>query len=262
MITSFTWFRRRREWRCANPLTGVRVSDRQERVPGWDQARLARAKVLLVGAGGLGGELGAGMVRKGIGILLIADPGVVDPPDLNRQLFELRSLFRNKAVEGCRLLSRRGFLGTKLIAYPLTVQDLDLTQLRPDVVVCAVDNLIPSTRKELSATCHRLKILCVFTAVSTDADHGYVFIQVPDGACWACAFRPEAVTQPATVGCPGVPATIDILKLISGIGLYAVDTLLMDRQRDWNYRSVSLGRGGFGAGLIVARRIDCPVCGG
>ena len=40
------------------------VHDRRMRVPGFDQERLHAAKVLLIGAGGLGGEVGEGLVRK------------------------------------------------------------------------------------------------------------------------------------------------------------------------------------------------------
>jgi len=52
--------------------------DRQERVPGWRQDRQARATSLVSGAGGLGGEIAAGLARKGTGVVHIADAGIVD----------------------------------------------------------------------------------------------------------------------------------------------------------------------------------------
>lgn len=256
-----SWFRTRREWRCSRLNSLVRVSDRQERVPGWRQDRISRAKLLIAGAGGLGGEIALGLARKGAGVVHIADPGIVDPPDLNRQIFDRASLYRPKAVEACRILSKRGFLGTRLVSHRCTVQDVAIAEIAPDVVICAVDNQIPSTRFELCRTCHKLQIPCVFCAVSTDADHGYVFVQVPGSACWECALRSAAGTQGNGRSCPGVPATIDILKTIAGIGLYAVDTLVMARERDWNYRAVSLSRSEFGGGMLVPRRPGCPVCG-
>ena len=64
-----------------------RVTDRQERIPGFLQARLCGSKILLIGAGGLGGEIGEGVVRKGIGTLVILDPDVVEVSNLNRQRF-------------------------------------------------------------------------------------------------------------------------------------------------------------------------------
>ncbi|TVR29443.1 MAG: HesA/MoeB/ThiF family protein [Spirochaetaceae bacterium] len=48
--------------------------------------RLRSARVLLVGAGGLGCNVAMLLVRLGIATLIIRDPGVIDAPDLNRQV--------------------------------------------------------------------------------------------------------------------------------------------------------------------------------
>lgn len=115
----------RRRWRCATLKARVAVSDRQERIRGWNQAALAGASGLLIGAGGLGGLIGYGLVKKGVGWLEICDHDTVAPENLNRQHFGRRSLFKNKAVELCRLLSKDGFLGTRLHAHPCSFQELD-----------------------------------------------------------------------------------------------------------------------------------------
>ena len=73
------------------------VSDRQERVPGFCQEALSTAKVYLVGGGGVGTEVGEGLVRKGVGELIILDPDVVEPSNLSRQLFYAADLNKYKA---------------------------------------------------------------------------------------------------------------------------------------------------------------------
>ena len=254
---------RRRRWHCE--LIGG-VSDRQDRVPGWDQHRLSRASVLLVGSAGLGGEVAEGLVLKGVGTLHACDPDIVTTTNLNRQKFTPRDLYRNKAVCLCRNLSGRGFLGTHLIAHPCAMQDLDLVRLqpRPDLVVCGVDMTIPGSRLDVCRMCFEMGIPLIVSAVSTDADWGYVQIQKPGKACWACAMKPERhppESEAAEKQCPGVPACIDILKVMAGQILTAVDSLVMDRVIDWNFRSFSLSRGEFGGAKWIERRRDCPVCG-
>ena len=60
--------------------------------------------------------------------------------------------------------------------------------------------------------------------------------------------------------CPGVPAVKDILKVMAGIVLYAVDTLVMERPRLWNYRDVLLDGSIPDAVRTITRRPECPLC--
>jgi len=61
---------------------------------------------------------------------------------------------------------------------------------RCDVALCGVDN--NPGRIAASTYFRRLRIPVIFTAVSADTDHGYVFIQEPTGPCFGCLF-PDAV---------------------------------------------------------------------
>ena len=107
---------------------------------------------------------------------------------------------------------------------------------KPDIIVCAVDN--DMTRVCIAEYGIKNHIPVIFTAVSSDGNHGYVFIQEPGKACLACLF-PEAVGNEKTP-CPGTPAIKDILKAIAGIDLYAIDATIMNRKRNWNYRMIYL----------------------
>jgi hypothetical protein len=61
--------------------------------------------------------------------------------------------------------------------------------------------------------------------------------------------------------CPGTPAIKDILKVVAGVCVYAVDTLLMQRLRLWNYKAVYLDGSVPGMDWQVDRRTDCQLCG-
>ncbi|MBL8745381.1 MAG: ThiF family adenylyltransferase [Phycisphaerae bacterium] len=112
--------------RCVRLRSLVNVSARQERINGWDQRALAGATVLMAGAGGLGSAIGEGLVQKGVGVLHLSDHDIVTPTNLNRQAFDRKSLYHNKAQELARILSGRGFLGTLIVAHPCSIQEVSL----------------------------------------------------------------------------------------------------------------------------------------
>lgn len=110
--------------RCIRLKGLVPVSARQERIEGWDQARFENAHALIAGAGGLGGEVVGGLVQKGIGTVEVADFDVVTPSNLNRQPYSPRDLWKNKAIRLCIVMRRRGFLGSRIIAHPCSIQEV------------------------------------------------------------------------------------------------------------------------------------------
>src|SRR5262249_44393563 len=102
------------------------------------------------------------------------------------------------------------------------------------------------------------KIPVIFAAVSRDGDHGYVFVQEAVGPCIACVF-PD-IGSDDHYACPGTPAIADILIATGGCAGYAVDTLLLPRPRQWNYRCLSLRDGTLDGVSRISARLDCPGC--
>lgn len=61
--------------------------DRQERITWWDQGRLERARVLVVGAGALGNEIVKNLALVGVGSVVVVDFDVVELSNLSRCVF-------------------------------------------------------------------------------------------------------------------------------------------------------------------------------
>ena len=125
-----------------------------------------------------------------------------------------------------------------------------------DVAICGVDN--NPARVAASRHFRSKRIPVIFTAVSRDADHGYVFVQETDGPCIACMF-PDMVNDDR-FPCPGTPAIADILQAVGSLAVYAVDTLLMKRPRTWNYRRLSLSDPSMDGGSMISQREGCELC--
>ena len=238
------------------------VSDRQELIEGWEQEKLTKASVFVAGAGGLGGEIAEGLVRQGIGELHIADDDKVTATNLNRQKFTHENLWKNKAIELCKNLSKVGPMDSVLIAHPCIAQKVNLDSIRIDVIVCGIDNRVPGTRLWLCKYGLERTMPVVFIALSEDADWGYLFVQEVEKACWSCALKPELVVQSSEEDtCPRVPASCDLQRVACGFAIRAIDTLLMPKmKRDWNFRTFSMSRGEFGGARMVQKRAGCNVC--
>jgi molybdopterin/thiamine biosynthesis adenylyltransferase len=243
-------------------LRGKAISgaqDRQGKIPGFDQEIFSKSRVLCVGAGGLISQIAPTLVRKGVGGIMLVDDDVVETSNLNRQRFYIKDVGRNKAVALAENLLPECIAETEICGRPFRLQEAIARGLDMwcDVAICGVDN--NSARVAASRYFRGKGIPVIFTAVSLDGDHGYVFVQERSGPCIACMF-PDMIDDDR-FPCPGTPAIADILQAIGSLAVYAVDTLLMNRQRIWNYRRISLSDGSLdGASLIPARK-DCPICG-
>jgi len=146
---------------------------------------------------------------------------------------------------------------TVLTAYPLVLEEAidDGIDLSCDVAICGVDN--HPARIAASQYFRARKIPVIFTAVSADADHGYVFVQQPVGTCFGCVF-PDAVDS-RVYACPAIPAIADILQAVGALTVYAIDTCLMDRPITWNYRQVYLSDHAWDSGRVIPQRSDCAL---
>lgn len=72
---------------------------RQRIIPGWDQGRLAKASVIVVGVGALGNEVAKNLALAGVGRLILCDPDTVSVSNLSRTaLLQPTDVGRSKAA--------------------------------------------------------------------------------------------------------------------------------------------------------------------
>jgi molybdopterin/thiamine biosynthesis adenylyltransferase len=244
---------------------GGGVADRQARIVGFSQAVLSSVTIVAAGAGGMMSAIGEGLARKGVGHLILCDDDTVHPSNLNRQMFYQGDLWRNKAISLARNLADQSFLGTRVSGVPMKIMPAIRSGVigRHDCLVSAIDDEL--AREDLALYALDAGTPLVTMGIGTDGDGGYVHIQKPGNACWGCAF-PRACRLRADrsyrAPCPGTPAIKDILTLVAGAALYAIDTLFMPRPIGWNYREFHLA--GFMPDVMttIPRRPDCQLCGG
>jgi adenylyltransferase/sulfurtransferase len=115
--------------------------DRQQRVAWWDQARLARARVLVVGAGALGNEVVKNLVLIGVGNIVVVDGDIVESSNLARCIFfRSEDEGESKAIALARRASSLN-PDVTISGVPLDVRSLGSgIALRADVMVGALDN--------------------------------------------------------------------------------------------------------------------------
>lgn len=99
------------------------VDDRANRRPrGYSSAVLGSLSVLLIGAGGLGGEIGHGLARNGVGRIVIADDDTVELSNLNRQKFFAGDLYKSKSIQLARNLLPEAVVPSEFIGLAMTGQ--------------------------------------------------------------------------------------------------------------------------------------------
>jgi molybdopterin/thiamine biosynthesis adenylyltransferase len=208
-----------------------------------------------IGAGGIVSQIAPTLVRKGIGRITLLDNDIVEPSNLNRQRFYIKDIGKNKALALARNLQAECIVPTEISGYALRLEEAIARgiDLECDAAICGVDN--NPARVAASRYFRWKSIPVIFTAVSRDADHGYVFVQDTDGTCIGCMF-PDMINDDR-YPCPGTPAVADILQAVGSLAVYALDTLLMKRSRNWNYRRVHLSDGSNDACALISTRQDC-----
>lgn len=197
------------------------------------QRKLAEAKVLIVGAGGLGSPITMYLAGAGVGTLALMDDDVVSLTNLHRQvLYGEDMLGMPKAVCATERLQRLNS-DVHIITYPerLTPQNAMERIAAFDIVVDGTDN--PAVRYLISDTCQALKKPYVYGAICgfegqvavLCAGHATYHTLYPQGDAPADA-RPvvKGVVGP-TPGTVGSVEAVQAIQLICGCGSPLIDKL-------------------------------------
>jgi molybdopterin/thiamine biosynthesis adenylyltransferase len=157
------------------------------------QDKLSAAKVLIIGAGGLGCPVAQQLACSGVGTLTIADGDTVDATNLMRQTLHTASrIGMNKALSAQLALHDMNPLCTLVpIASRLSGQALLDAVRQHDMVLDCCDNF--ATRHAVNHACVQAK-KPLFSAAAIRFDGQWVVFNAanPDSACYHCLF-PEPV---------------------------------------------------------------------
>ena len=224
------------------------------------QQRLKAARVLIVGAGGLGSPTALYLAAAGVGTIGLVDNDIVDVTNLQRQLLHgTRDVGRPKLESARdRLYDVNPHVQVELHASWLTSANaLDIIRAY-DIVVDGTDNF--ATRYLVNDACVLLGKPNVHGSVFQFDGQASVFATT-DGPCYRCLFPtppPAGMVPNCAEGgvlgvLPGLIGTIQALetiKLITGVGDGLAGRLLMLDALTMETRTVHLDRDP-----------DCPACG-
>jgi sulfur-carrier protein adenylyltransferase/sulfurtransferase len=227
------------------------------------QRKLEKARVVIVGAGGLGSPAAFYLAAAGIGTLLLADDDVVDRSNLQRQILHTdarigMSKLQSAAHALTALNPRTRIEGLTERVTSANVEDL---LDGADVVLDGADNF--PVRYLLNDACVKLRKPLVYGAVHRFEGQVSVFDAGRKrgiAPCYRCLFPqpppPDAAPNCSEAGVLGVlPGVIgmlqatEVLKLILGIGESLAGRLLMFDALAMRFRETRL-----------APDPECPVC--
>src|SRR5215469_3745203 len=224
------------------------------------QQKLKAARVLCIGAGGLGSPLALYLAAAGIGTLGIVDFDVVDFTNLQRQVIHgTESVGRPKLESAAeRIRSINPFVNLRPFATKLTSQNaLDLFH-NFDIIADGTDNF--PTRYLVNDACVLSGKPNVYASIFRFEGQASVFA-TREGPCYRCLY-PEPPPPGLVPSCaeggvlgilPGLVGVIqatETIKLILGSGDPLIGRLLLVDALGMNYRTLKL-----------RKNPNCPACG-
>jgi len=225
------------------------------------QQRLLEARVLLIGAGGLGSPAALYLAAAGVGHIGIVDDDVVDESNLQRQVLHSTAALGEPKVEsaGRRLAELNPDVEVLPYRERLTAENVDgILDEGWDVIVDGADNF--PTRYLLNDASVWKGIPVIHGSIFRFEGQATVFVP-GSGPCYRCLFPqpppPELAPSCAEGGVlgvlPGVIGSIqssEALKLVLGIGRPLIGRLLLYDALEARFDEVA-----------VRRDPSCPVCG-
>jgi adenylyltransferase/sulfurtransferase len=230
-------------------------------VGGKGQAKIANAKVFIVGAGGLGCPVGYYLTAAGVGTIALIDNDTVEMSNLQRQIAHSVNTIGMPKVESAKRTFEALNPDVNIVAIQKRISKDDIIDLIKDydIVVDGSDNF--PTRYLVNDACFLAGKPLVSGAILRF--EGQVTTILPgDGPCYRCLFEepppPGLVPSCQEAGVLGVlPGVIgglqatEVLKLILGKGDVLKGELLIYNALKTTFRKVK-----------VPKNPSCPLCGG
>lgn len=225
------------------------------------QEKINNAKVLIVGAGGLGAPIALYLAAAGIGTIGIIDGDVVDLSNLQRQVIHFTPDVNKPKVLSAKEKINQINPDVKVVTYQtlLTAENAFEIIGDYDFVVDGTDNF--PVKFLINDACVLAKK--PFSHGGILRFDGQTLTYVPDGqtACYRCLFHspPPANAVPtcsqagvlgAIAGMLGTIQAAEVLKYFTGVGDLLSNRLLTFNAKTMEFRTVK-----------AKRNEKCPVCG-
>ena len=224
------------------------------------QSKLKNAKVVLVGAGGLGSPAALYLAAAGVGTIGLVDFDLVDASNLQRQVLHDSSWIGRPKLDSARtrLLALNPHVEVVLFPERLTSENALRILEGFDVVLDGTDNF--ATRYLTNDACFLLGKPNVYGSIHRFEGQVSVF-HPGKGPCYRCLYPapppPGLVPSCAEGGVLGVlPGVVgclqatEVIKLLLGIGRPLVGRLLLYDALALSFRE-----------LLLPRDPACPLCG-
>jgi adenylyltransferase/sulfurtransferase len=224
------------------------------------QQKLKAAKVLLVGAGGLGAPLGLYLSAAGVGTLGLVDFDVVDFTNLQRQVIHSTQDVGRKKLDSAAEKMKAINPHVNIVKHEVALSSENALDILKDydMVVDGTDNF--PTRYLVNDACVLLGKPNVYGSIFRFEGQATVFAY-EGGPCYRCLYPepppPGLVPSCAEGGVLGIlPGTIGLIqateavKLILGIGQPLVGRLLLYDALGMKFRELKL-----------RKNAECPACG-
>ncbi|GAC1318892.1 MAG: hypothetical protein NVSMB2_13860 [Chloroflexota bacterium] len=223
------------------------------------QRQLLAAKVLLIGAGGLGSPAAMYLAAAGVGTIGIVDYDVVDLSNLHRQIIHGHHSIGQAKVDSVRerLADVNPDVDVRTFNEPISSANaMDIVK-DFDIVVNGSDNF--PTRYLVNDACYLLKKPLVDGTLFRFEGRANVFL--PGKGCYRCLFPspppPGAVPSCAEAGVLGAMCgvigtiqAVETVKLILNLGDPLVNRLMLFDSLSMEFREVK-----------IPRDPNCPLCG-
>ena len=224
------------------------------------QLKMLNAKVLLLGAGGLGAPTALYLAAAGIGTIGIVDDDVVDASNLQRQVIHNTERVGVAKTTSARMTIEALNPDVEVVEYNTRLDSANILELieRYDVIVDGADNF--PTRYLLNDASVRLGKPVVSASIL--GFDGQISTFVPhEGPCYRCLYPvpppPELAPSCGANGVLGVMAGVmgllqanEVIKLVAGIGEPLIGRLLLYESLGTRFTE-----------LKVKRDPECPICG-
>jgi molybdopterin/thiamine biosynthesis adenylyltransferase len=231
------------------------------------QRKLGKAKVAVVGVGGLGTVSALYLALAGVGYLRLIDQDTVETPNLHRQILYTRGDLHYPKVEVAaeRLMKLNPLVKAEAVSENVNASNVERLLAGVDLVVDGLDNMV--TRYLINRVCVKLRIPYVFGAaiglegnlsVFSPPETGCLECLLPnlsDGDLLTCDTRG---VLGATPGIIGAMQAMEAIKVIAHVGSPLKGKLMVCDFNDMNFATIDISKA---ANCQACKGVSTPIGG-